>query len=315
MENPLIIFDTDMDTDCDDAGALGLLLEFVKSGKAELLGIIADTPVENASGCCQAICDWYGVTVPIGAVKAEKYAADPRFADYRTHRARIDKCKYYNAVLAKRVGKKDIDYKDAAITYRELLVNAEDDSVTVVCVGLLTAVAELFETEGDGISPLSGVELFKRKVKRVVSMGNANYPEQTENNFNYKMDRVASRIFFEKCPVPVYVCPSGTNVITGYSFTEKFPKEHPLRIAYEMFLGKENSGRSSWDLITLLYALGYNDSFFTSESHGTVRYEETNRIYWEEEGTRVDRQVKAVIPDKDLAVLLEDMLTKWTVGI
>ncbi len=45
-EKPLIIFDTDMDTDCDDAGALCLLLKFVKCGKADILAAIADTPVK-----------------------------------------------------------------------------------------------------------------------------------------------------------------------------------------------------------------------------------------------------------------------------
>ena len=38
MNTPLIIFDTDMDTDCDDAGALAILYEYVKRQKAELLG-------------------------------------------------------------------------------------------------------------------------------------------------------------------------------------------------------------------------------------------------------------------------------------
>ena len=39
-KKPLILFDTDMDTDYDDAGALALLLEYVKKGKADLLGLL-----------------------------------------------------------------------------------------------------------------------------------------------------------------------------------------------------------------------------------------------------------------------------------
>lgn len=310
MDKPLIIFDTDMDTDCDDAGALGLLLGFVKKEKAELLGIIADTPVEYAAAACEAICNWYGVKAPIGAVSAETYKNDERFIEYRKQRSSISAEKYYNEILAKRVGKTDADYTPAAALYRKLFVGAPDNSVTVVCVGLLTAVAELFSTTGDEISPLSGIELFNKKVKYVVSMGNARYPEMTDKNFNYKMDRVATKTFFEKCPVPVYICPKGTRVITGFSFTEKFPKEHPLRLAYEMFMSGENIGRSSWDLITLLFALGYHSSVFTTESHGIVRYEETNRIYWEENGNREDFQVNTTVSDDEIAVLLEDLLTK-----
>lgn len=308
MDKPLIIFDTDMDTDCDDAGALGLLLNFVKNGKAELLGIIADTPTEYAAPCCEAICDWYGINAPIGAVSEEKYADDLRFAEYRTHRNGIEECKYYNAVLAKRVGKTDKDYESASIMYRKLLENSQDKSVIVVCVGLLTAVSELFETEGDDISPLSGIELFGRKVKRVVSMGNAQYPEMNDKNFNYRMDRVGTKSFFLKCPVPVFVCPEGTRVITGYSFTKEFPKDHPLRLAYEKFMGGENRGRSSWDLITLLFALGYHNSFFKTKSYGEVRYEETNRIYWEEKGEHRDNIVKSVISDEKMTEMLENLL-------
>ncbi len=36
MEKPLIIFDTDMDTDCDDVGALAILYEYVKKIRQSL---------------------------------------------------------------------------------------------------------------------------------------------------------------------------------------------------------------------------------------------------------------------------------------
>lgn len=76
MENhniPLIIFDTDMDTDCDDAGALGLLLKLQNDGKARLLAAIVDTPSNDAAPCIEAICKFYNADVPIGAVNPEQY--------------------------------------------------------------------------------------------------------------------------------------------------------------------------------------------------------------------------------------------------
>ena len=68
MEKPLIIFDTDMDTDCDDAGALAVLLNAHKRGDCTLLGIIGDAPTAAVAPCCEVLCDAYGVTVPIGTV-------------------------------------------------------------------------------------------------------------------------------------------------------------------------------------------------------------------------------------------------------
>lgn len=310
MQKPLIIFDTDMDTDCDDAGALGLLLSYVKAGKATLLGVIADTPAKHVAGCCEAICDYYGVSVPIGAVYEKDFENHPRFADYRAHRAGIPTERYYNIPLCARVGKKDTDYPAAARVYRELLAAAADNSITVVCVGLLTAVAALFETAEDDLSPLSGIELFRKKVKYVVSMGNAAYPAQTQYNFNYRMDRVAAKAFFDLCPVPVYVCAAGTKVVTGYSFSGTFEKDHPLRVAYEAWCGGEGRGRSSWDLLTLLYALEPQSALFATETHGTIRYEQTNRVYWEPNGTRTDYTLRTTVSDGEMALLLEKLLTK-----
>ena len=53
---PIIIFDTDMDTDVDDAGALAILLSYVKQGRAALLGILADGPDRYAAAACEALC-------------------------------------------------------------------------------------------------------------------------------------------------------------------------------------------------------------------------------------------------------------------
>ena len=41
---PWILFDTDMDSDCDDAGALAMLLHAHKAGRIELAAVIADAP-------------------------------------------------------------------------------------------------------------------------------------------------------------------------------------------------------------------------------------------------------------------------------
>lgn len=310
MDKPLIIFDTDMDTDCDDAGALGLLLNFVKNDKAELLGIIADTPTEYAAPCCEAICDWYGINVPIGAVSFEKYQNDNRFEDYRNHRNAISEEKYYNKILAERCQKTDSDYESAATLYRRLLVNAPDNSVTVVCVGLLTAVAELFHTKADEISPFSGVELFRKKVKMVVSMGNADYPVQRKYNFNYKMDRIGTECFFENCPVSVHISKEGSLAITGSEFSSHYKKEHPLRIAYESFMGGENIGRSSWDLIAILYAVDAENEIFETVSFGTVKYKTDNTVYWEEDAKRQDRIVKLTVSDTEIAEILDGLLLK-----
>lgn len=306
-EKPLLIFDTDMDTDCDDAGALAVLCEYAKRGRAELLGIVTDVPVRHAAPCCEVIGTHYGMQCPIGAVPAASYPAEEtdRYVRYRAHHEHCTPMRY-NRILAPRVGKTDADYPTAANLYRELLANAADASVTIVCVGTLTALAELLETGPDGISSLSGTELLAKKAKQIISMG---YPNKTGDNFNWEMDAPAAELFFAQCPVPVVVSGYGGSIITGGTLSGIFPADHPVRVAYETFTGGPNRGRSSWDLIAVLHAVEPDAPVLRTEEKGTCRFCAAEaRSYWEA-GERPDRELLPAVNDEDLAAYLEARLT------
>lgn len=281
MEKPIVLFDTDMDTDCDDAGALAMLLEAHLAGKATLLGIIADSVCSYAAPACEYLAGHYGVEVPIGTIYAEGYMDTPenlaRFADYRTHSGNcLQQGRSYNALFARQISKADKDYPSAAKVYRQLLEQAEDESVTVLCVGMLTAVAEALDSDPDEISPLSGVELFRKKVKKVITMGNPH----CINDFNWGKDAIGTKEFFALCPVPVYISAEGGTVITGAHLSAKLPHTHPLRQAYEIWLGQENTGRPSWDLIAALYALEPDSHYLCREPLGDCQYNaEEKKLY------------------------------------
>lgn len=273
MEKPIILFDTDMDTDCDDAGAFAMLLEAHLAGKATLLGIVADSVSPYAAPACDYMTRYYGIDLPIGTVYAEDYMDTreniDRFADYRTHSKNCLQTGHsYNETFAQKLGKTDKDYPSAAQVYRELLSKADDQSVTVLCVGMLTAVAEALKSGADKISPLSGVELFRKKVKKVITMGN---PHST-NDFNWGKDAIGTKQFFALCPVPVYISAEGGNVITGSHLSTRLPKIHPLRQAYEIWLAQKNQGRASWDLIAALYALDPVSPYLRSDPLGDCLY-------------------------------------------
>lgn len=305
---PAIIFDTDMDTDCDDTGALVMLLNAARRGEIELPGIIADAPVKEAAPCCEAFCRYYGVDVPVGAVYEKDYADDPRFADYRAHRLKLQPQQYYNRTLAQTVGRTDEEYPQAARLYRQLLAQAADGSVTIVCVGFLTALGELLQTQADDISPLSGVELVRRKVQRVVSMGELPAEGDRLTSFNYYMDLKGTETVFETCPVPICVSPVGTRVITGAHLTDALPEEHPLRIAYENWNGPRK-GRSSWDLVAVLQAMQPGNPWQRLEPIGMVRVNAAQQRMWREaEGWRQDMLVVSCISDEEMAELLNGCL-------
>ncbi|MBQ4044704.1 MAG: hypothetical protein IJD06_11990 [Clostridia bacterium] len=305
---PIILYDTDMDTDCDDAGALAILYEYVRRDKAELAGIVADVVCPYAAPCCEALGDFYGIRRPVGTVYAAFCPDDEsdRLRAYRAHSANCDS-RRYNRFYAEKLGKTDRDYPSAASVYRRILADAPDHSVTVLCVGMLTAADDALVSCPDSISPLTGRELFERKVKRVISMAE---PDSRGPNFNWDMDAPAAERFLRDCPVPVYVSGAGTSVITGASLTDRMPENHPLRHIYETWLRSPHKGRSSWDLIAALYALEGDSPWLTTEARGDCRYDcREHRSFWETESRRGDHEILVRVPDGELAAVLEARMT------
>ena len=309
---PLILFDTDMDTDCDDAGALAILIEYAKHEKADIAAIVTDCPDKYAPTACELICNWYNVHPLIGTIYDREFpeSETDRYVRYRTHRTTLPDDIYYNRVTSKLIGKTDLDYPSSVSIYRRALASAEDKSVIVLAIGFLTAIEQLWNSGPDEYSDLNGFDLFKSKVKFVVSMGCATYPSTNNYNFNYNMDRVGAKVFFDKCPCSIYVSPDGMDVITGSSFSSKLQVGHPLRTIYEIYNQGPNNGRMSWDLIALLFALDPDNNIFNIETHGTVCYDDScNKVFWDEEGWRQDYQITSNISSSEMAAILDDIMT------
>ena len=308
---PLILFDTDMDTDCDDAGALAILIEYAKHGMADISAIVTDCPDRYAPTACEMICNWYDIHPMIGTIYDHEFPEDEtdRYVRYRNHRLTLPEEIYYNRTTSKLLNKTDKDYPSSVSVYRRALASAQDKSVIVLAIGFLTAIEQLWSSEPDQYSDLNGYDLFRAKVKYVVSMGCATYPSTDNYNFNYNMDRVGAKAFFDRCPCSIYVSPDGIDVITGSCFSSALPVGHPLRTIYEIYNQGQNKGRMSWDLIALLFALEPTSSLFNIETHGTVCYDDTcNVVYWNENGSRNDYQITSNISSEKMATLLDDIM-------
>ncbi len=298
MEKPLIIFDTDMDTDCDDVGALSIIYEYVKHGKAELLGIICDAVCDYSAPFSEAFGKCYGIERPIGAYTGE----DERLTKYRLHSQKYSK---YNKELSFNLNKTNKDYEDAVKTYRKLLLDAPDNSVTVLCVGLMTAVAETLMSKPDEISPLSGKELFIKKVKKVIAMSEIS---KVGNNFNWDMDPLATEIFLKECPVSVYVSEMGGDIFTGKCL-KNYPDGHLAKEAYRLF-GVLDSGRQSWDLIATLYAINGDSDVFYKVPKGTCFYDaKTLDAGFYENGERQDYMIISDLKNSEIEEYIENQIT------
>ncbi len=239
-----IIFDTDMDTDCDDAGALAMLHALADAGEVTILATVVSSRYQWSAPCVEAINRYYQrPNLPIGAPKGE--GADTN----RGSRYARPIAEAYPGSL-----KTNDDAPDATEVYRRVLAAAPDQSVTIVTVGYLTNLRYLLMSKGDQFSELSGPDLIRKKVSRWICMG-GRYPEHLDPGVygNFKPDPKATVQVIRDWPGTIYFSGLGEKVLTGAGLRHG-PQDNPVRRVYELYLG-ETPTRSSWDQVTLLYAV------------------------------------------------------------
>lgn len=257
-----IIFDTDIGGDCDDAGALAVLQEAVRAGRARLMAVTVSTPNPYASACADAINRWYGNIVPIGLAPV-LYDEDASYYEqwYGRHIAKL----YPNAFYPS--GAKP---PNAVRLLRELLVSSMGEKVTIVVVGPLNNMCALIKSGSDDISPLNGSELLALAAEEIVVMGGEFSFDGTvpPPECNIKSDIESAKFFFDNCRVPVVVShyTLGLTVLTGKVLIER-DRKNPVAEAYE-FHSKGN--RCSWDPIAAYYAVYGTNGVFTLSEAGKV---------------------------------------------
>lgn len=257
-EKPLsVIFDTDMDTDCDDLGAMAVLHQLANQGKISILATMVSSHYPWSAPCVEAVNRYYGCPdLPIGVPKG-KGADISRGSVYAKAIANRFPCKLQT----------NVDAPDALFLYRKLLAEADDQSVLIISVGYLTNLSDLLSSGPDKISPLSGRDLIRKKVVRYVCMG-GRYPEQKSygNWGNFMPDPEATQNVVDHWPIPIYFSGDGEKVLTGSSL-KNTPPDNPVRIGYELYL-KSQKTRPSWDQITVLIAVFPNASCWKITDRG-----------------------------------------------
>ena len=253
-----IIFDTDMGSDCDDAGALAVLHVYADRGLAEIIGCIYSSgKVPYGAGIVEAINSYYGrPDIPIGAAHDEEFG-DP--VDKMTaEKLAKDTAAFGNTIIHSR------DAREMTALNRRLLAQAEDSSVVYLTVGHTKGFHDLLVSKPDNISPLSGHELVRKKVKRWVAMGalGADNPEgdyRKEWNFHFNGSAPYTKYLVENCPVPIIYIAAGSDVLTGKSL-KAAPPGSIVRTVYRDWLWNVeqktlDDQRPSWDLIAVYYAV------------------------------------------------------------
>ncbi|MCK5738276.1 nucleoside hydrolase, partial [bacterium] len=172
--NPIsIIYDTDIGTDVDDAGALAILHIMADKGEANILATISANQNSFSAPAIDVINTYYGrPDLPIGSSKT---GPDPE--------------QWYHKIVPDYPHnlKNGNDAPEAVALYRMILAAQPDNSVTIVAVGWLTNIADLLDSPPDNYSSLNGKELVAAKVKELVSMGGVWPNTKGQSDYNFKM--------------------------------------------------------------------------------------------------------------------------------
>lgn len=271
-----VLFDTDMDSDCDDAGALAMLHAMADAGEVEILATVVSARHPWSAPCVEAINRYYGrPDLPIGV---------PRGRDTGSKIG----SKYAKAIAQEFPGRiKSYDDAPAATeVYRKILASRPDGGAVLVTVGDLTNVRDLLETRADAHSPLDGKELVRKKIRRWVCMG-GRYPEHLDPKVygNFKTDPQATVAAVRDWPGTIHFCGLGEEILTGKTLRET-PANNPVRRVYELYLGKAST-RPSWDQTALLFAVRPDAPFWKLRTTGYNHIFDNGTNQWRDE------------PDKD----------------
>jgi inosine-uridine nucleoside N-ribohydrolase len=304
-----IIFDTDMCTDCDDAGALAVLHELANRGECEILAVCCSNKSKYSIGACDAINTYFGRgRIPLGAYPGDAVGKDERLTPGYNEIAR-DTALYHHDVVTR-------DGVPAAVgVYRKILASRPDRSVSIVVVGFLTNISDLLKSGPDETSALNGVDLVAAKVKELSVMG-GRYPGGREYNFAQQGAAPVTKHAIEAWPaaVPVMFCGGelGEPVLTGPALAGA-PAGSPVRRAYELMYNGIK-GRPSWDPLTVLYAVRGLRDYWQAETGGQNVIKEDGSNTWQPGAGRNHAYLKARMSNRDIAEVLSGLMTGGPAG-
>ncbi len=294
-----IIFDSDLGPDYDDVGALAFLHAMADSGKVKILATIASNKHPMVAPAIEVINTYFKrPELPIGGIKGEGVDIGSPYCWADSIAAR-----YPHTINS------TAEVGDAVTLYRKILNEQPDNSVTIVTVGFLTNMSNLLKSKPDNVSVLSGSELVKQKVRRLVSMA-GRFPEGKE--FNVYMDSASSVHAFNNWPGEVVFTgfEIGWEIRTGLRLINSDNRNSPVKDVFSISIPKSEEdkfGRMSWDETAVLIGVYGTEGFFdTVRGKIIVDPDGTNKWQDNPEGSHI--YVKQKMPVDEMARFIEDRM-------
>ncbi|MDD4645512.1 MAG: nucleoside hydrolase [Bacteroidales bacterium] len=294
-----IIFDTDLGPDYDDVGALAFLHAMADSGKAEILATVASNKQELVAPSIEVINTYFGRPgIPLGAPKTQGASMESS-----QHWADSIVAKYPHRV------KSTGEATDAVDVYRKALAGQPDRSVTIVTVGFLTNLNNLLKSQPDKFSPLSGAELVKTKVLKLVSMA-GKFPEGRE--FNVFIDSAASVSVFNNWPGEIIFTgfEIGSKIFTGLRLIHSDILNSPVKDVFRISIplsDEDKNGRMSWDETAVLISVYGTEGFFDTV-RGKIIVHPDGSNSWEDNPQGKHLYVKQKMPADQMSTFIENRM-------
>ena len=228
------ILGTDWSSDCDDVLAVRLFCRAHRAGEIVLLGVNIDDKIDLSVRSLSAFmkteeCE----DIPIGFDrKAKMHCRDPKYQK--------------RLCLLPSLLTSNEQAEDSVKFYRRLIANAPE-SVEIAEIGFLQSLAALLRSEPDDISPLSGYDLVKTKVKKLWIMG-GKWDERGGKEHNFcctRATRKGGAYICKHWPTPIAFLgwEVGNNVCIGGGL----PDGDVARDALIDYGCDPTRGRDGWD--------------------------------------------------------------------
>ena len=275
VEPVRLIFDTDICGDCDDVLALGMIHSLESRGYCRLLAVTISVDHEQAAPFVDAVNTFYGRgEIPIGVVGQGGVVEKSGFLALVEEKDAQGRFRYPHDLLSGRSA------PSATSVLRKTLAAQPDHSVVIAQVGFSTNLARLLDTAADEYSPLTGLELVKRKVKWLSLMAGAFEPidgNPRYGEYNVVKDLASTRKLASQWPTPMVYSGFEIGIALPYPATSierdyQYVPHHPVAEAY-IKRNPPPHNRPTWDLTSVLVAVLGDRGYFGISPAGRVAVE------------------------------------------
>lgn len=296
-----VLVDTDMATDCDDAGALAVLHALASAGEAEILAVLVNNRGRYSTGAVAALNAYYGRPhIPIGAYNGREIGLDdtPIFEVLAK-----DMAEYGHTIVTRD------DVPDAVSVYRKTLAARPGKDAVIISIGHLNNLRDLLLSPPDEIDPRNGVDLIRDSVAHAVVMGGA-YPSGREHNFFARGSAAVTGAAIEGWPTPILFSgyELGEKILTGQNL-QGLPPENPMVRAYAMHGSKPlEKGRPSWDQSAIVAAIQGPGRNWNLSAPGRNQIEADGSNQWIDDSTGAHAYLTEKMPPGEVAAEIEALM-------